>query len=121
MSFNLCPQCKSIFVLSKTGNYCDNCYYGATKEQEVITTKWNEFSEKRIKEQKLKEHESVFNQMSEEQFSSIFSNVTYDDYYEPSKEQIELEELKQRIKNLQQEIPPEFEETFRKRFRDILA
>lgn len=92
--------------MSKTGQYCDNCFYGANKAQATGTMiKWNDFSEKRIREQQ----------------EAKLKDVTYKDYQELTEEQTELDKLKQRIIDLQQEIPPEFEETFKKRFKDILA
>ncbi len=73
--------------MSKTGQYCDKCYYGATKQQALVELK----------------------------------KVTYDDYRELTDTEKELDNLKQRIVELQEEVPPEFEETFRKKFKDILA
>lgn len=49
---------------------------------------------------------------------------TYQDYYEPSEEQKELEDLRLRIKEIadnMEGVPKEFEETFKKKFKDILA
>ena len=83
----LCPQCKSLFV--KTGSYCDNCYYGATKAQALsITTKWNDFSEKRIREQQ----------------EAKLKDITYTDYHEPSEEQKRIEELEALLQEITKEL-----------------
>jgi hypothetical protein len=78
----------------------------------------------------MKAKDSIFNKISDKQFNRLAEEAgwepmpTYKDYYEPSYEQKELDELKQNLIEFYSEIKdtnPEFEETFKKRFKDILA
>ena len=75
-----------------------------------------------------KSEENIFNKISDEQFNRLCENQswgeipTYENYYEPEKiDQDKVIEALEHFINNQEDYPEEFKETFKKRYRDILA
>lgn len=106
----LCPQCKSLFAMSKTGQYCDNCYYGASKAQVISTQKIVA----------VDIHSPTYSISS-----AGFTPPTYKDYYEPSEDQKRIEELEKLLQEITKELL-EFSsngkiEDIRSRIREILG
>jgi hypothetical protein len=95
MNWVYCIDCSALFKLSTSGDICDKCYHGTLKS--IASVKNIPF------------------------VSPNLPATTYQDYYEPTEDQIELDRLRKLIIEYSQEVPPEFEATFRKRFKDILA
>lgn len=78
---------------------------------------------------KIKSSDSIFNKINDDQFNRMCIEngweplPTYKDYYEPSQEQLALQELEQSLKDFYKELKsesPEFAKTFKKKFKDIL-
>jgi hypothetical protein len=62
-----------------------------------------------------------FEDMTDEEYELYCLDKGWNPYPDYQEINSSLIELKNRIIDFQKEVPPEFEETFKKRFKDILA